>query len=101
MKIANEFNFNEHIGGTQHGFTSAQLDDLIDYVNENRDRNFFMLHHEVPVFDSTYIINIFHPSAPDTFCLYLYQDEDGNWWPYATLDCLTGVKSLLKSIWVH
>lgn len=101
MKIANELDFNEAIGGTQHGFTSSHLDDLIGYVYENRDPNFYMLHYEVPFFDSTFTINIFHPSAPDTLSLYLYRDEDGNWWPYATLDCLTGVRYFLKSIRAH
>lgn len=101
MNTTNEFDFNLDIDGTQHEFSSSHLQDLIGFVSNNRDKDFYMLHHEIPVFDSTIIINIFHPLAPDTLSLYLYRDEDGYWWPYATLDCLTGVKSLLKSIWVH
>ncbi|MEQ0217879.1 hypothetical protein ABLV18_27785 [Klebsiella sp. CN_Kp114] len=101
MKIANDFWFNEEIGGSQYGFTSSHLNDLISYVCSNRDPEFYMLEHEAPIFDSTVIINIYHPNAPDTLRLYLYQDENGYWWPYATLDCLTDVKSLLKSMWVR
>lgn len=101
MNITNKLYFNEEAGGTQHGFTSLHLDDLIGFVYENRDPNFYLLDDEVPYFDSTITINMYHPSSPDSLCLYLFQDENGNWWPYATLDCLTCVKYILKSIWVY
>ncbi|PHM72211.1 hypothetical protein [Xenorhabdus sp. KJ12.1] len=101
MKTTNEFYFNEAVGGTQHGFTSSQLSDLIGFVHDNRNPDFYMFRHEVPIFDSTVTINIYHPDAPDTLCLYLYEDKDGLWWPYATLDCLADVKYLLKSIWIN
>lgn len=98
MKSNNEYHFNDAIGGIQHGFSSSHLNDLIGFVHDNRNPDFYMLYQDVPVFDSTVIINMFHPDAPDTYRLYLFRDNDGFWWPYATLDCLTDVKSLLKSI---
>ncbi|CDH29240.1 hypothetical protein XBJ2_2370005 [Xenorhabdus bovienii str. Jollieti] len=34
-----------------------------------------VLHSGQGIYDSAITINMFHPEAPDTFCLYLYQDD--------------------------
>jgi len=96
--MQNTIYYDESTGIPQYGFTLAQLDDLIGYVHENRKSGFGLLSDHIPLFDSTFIINIYHPAAPDTYSLYLYKDEHECWWPYATLDCLCDIKTLLKSI---
>lgn len=93
-----EIEYNLEIGGVQNGFTSSQLNDLSNFAHDNRNPAFYMLGDIIPLFDSTVIIDIYHPNAPDTFRLFLFKDDNGDYWPYASLDCLTDVKSLIKSI---
>lgn len=93
--------FNEAIPDIQDGFSFSQLRDLIDYIHVNQSTDFGSIPDEIPVFDTTFVIRIFHPDSPDTYAVYLFKDHSGHWWPYATLDCLCGIKTITTSIEVH
>ena len=88
--------FNVEVSESQYGFTTSQLNDLIDYIFDNRNEESDLFLEDIPLFQCTFIINMFHPDAPDSTNIYLYQDELGSWWPYAFGGCLTDVKSIIK-----
>lgn len=96
-----ELFYNEEISGCQNGFDSQHLYDLVGFVHDNRNSAFGLLGHQIPYYESTVIVHIYHPCSPDTLRLYLFTDENGDCWPYGTCDVLTDVKYLLKSIEAH
>ncbi|WP_434526516.1 hypothetical protein [Photorhabdus asymbiotica] len=76
---------------SQHSFTNEMLNDIINYVYENRHIGSISSFDNEPVFDEMMIIGIGHPMVPDTLEIHFMRDESGCWWPFRCHDVLPGV----------
>lgn len=92
--MAKYINFDTSVVEPQSGFTVEMIDDLIGYVHGNSPKRSVSLFENLPVFEESFVINTYHPMAPDSLEIHFSRDETGNWWPYMTVDALCLVHAL-------
>lgn len=93
--MAKYINFDTSVVEPQSSFTFEMIDDLVGYVQDNSPSGrSISLFDTLPVFEETFVINTYHPMAPDSLEIHFFRDDAGNWWPYMTVDALCLVNKL-------
>ncbi|MEI9534811.1 MULTISPECIES: hypothetical protein [Morganellaceae] len=93
--MAKYINFDTSVVEPQSSFTVEMIDDLVGYVQDNSPSGrSISLFDTLPVFEETFVINTYHPMAPDSLEIHFFRDDAGNWWPYMTVDALCLVNKL-------
>ncbi len=93
--MAKYINFDTSVVEPQSGFTIEMIDDLVGYVQDNSPSGRCVsLFDTLPEFEESFVINTYHPMAPDSLEIHFFCDDAGNWWPYMTVDALCLVNTL-------